>query len=148
MDGIACMLFGMYCAAVVPECTGLRVDDPWVREAPPKAEVMAAYMTLVNDSEAPIVLTGVASPSFRSAEFHRMSFEGEQMRMERLDELTVPAGGQFALEPGGPHIMLFTPDQRQRAGDKLSIRLQCGPGKIFVDAPVRKAGFSSGEIHE
>lgn len=147
MDGIACMLFGMYCAAVVPDCAGLRVDDPWVREAPPKAEVLAAYMTLVNDSDQPLVLTGVASPTFRNAEYHRMSFEGERMRMEQVDALTVPANGQLALEPGGYHIMLFTPDQRQRAGDIVPIRLQCGKGKTFVGAPVRKAGFSSGEAH-
>lgn len=147
MNELVCTLFGMYCAAVVQDCPGLRVEDPWVREAPPKAEVQAAYMTLVNDSDQELILTNVAAPQFANAEFHRMSFEGEQMRMEAQPTVTVPARGQLALEPGGYHVMLFKPDQRMRAGDTVHIRLQCGEGKNFIDAPVRKAGFIDSESH-
>lgn len=148
MNELACMLFGMYCAAVVQECPGLRVVDPWVREAPPGAEVQAGYMTLINDNKHEMILTGVVAPQFANAQFHRMWFEGDRMRMEEQDGLVIPAQGQLALEPGGYHLMLFKPDLRMRAGDIVPIRLQCGAGKSFIDAPVRKAGFLDSESHD
>ena len=144
MKAIACFLFGT-CTGVIDECPGLRVADAWVREAPPKTEVLAAYMTLVNEADAPLVLTSVASPVFRRAEFHRMWFEGDNMRMEQMDALTVPAKESLALEPGGTHVMLFGPEERPRAGDVISIRLQCGNGKAFVDATVRRVGVAGGQ---
>ena len=147
VNELACMLFGMSCAAVVQDCPGLRVVDPWVREAPPKAEVQAAYMTLINERDQELILTGVATPQYANAEFHRMWFEGDQMRMEAQPTLVVPAHEQLALEPGGYHLMLYKPDQRMRAGDTVHIRLQCGAGKSFIDAPVRKAGFADSESH-
>ncbi|HXG29880.1 MAG TPA: copper chaperone PCu(A)C [Nevskiales bacterium] len=147
VNEIACLLFGMNCAAVVPECAGLRVEDPWVREAPPGAEVQAAYMTLVNDGGRELILTGVAAPAFARAEFHRMWFEGDRMRMEPLPTLAVPAHGRVALEPGGDHVMLYKPDQRLRPGDTVHLRLQCGEGKTFVEAPVRRAGVAESESH-
>lgn len=147
MNELACMVFGMYCAAALQECPGLRVTDPWVREAPPNAEVQAGYMTLINDNDQELILTGVAAPQFANAEFHRMWFEGDRMRMEAQDTLVIPAQGQLALEPGGYHLMLHNPDWRMRAGDIVPIRLQCGAGKHFIDAPVRKAGFIDSESH-
>ncbi len=147
VNELACMLFGMSCAAVVQDCPGLRVTDPWVREAPPKAEVQAAYMTLINEGTQELILTNVAAPQYANAEFHRMWFEGDQMRMQAQPTLVIPAQGELALEPGGYHLMLINPDQRMRAGDTVHIRLQCGAGKSFVDAPVRKAGFVDSESH-
>lgn len=141
------MLFGMSCAGVLQDCPGLHVVDPWVREAPPGTQVQAAYMTLANDSDQELILTNVAAPQYANAEFHRMWFEGEQMRMEAQPTLVLPPRGQLALEPGGYHLMLFDPDQRMRAGDTVHIRLQCGTGRAFIDAPVRKAGFAESEPH-
>jgi copper(I)-binding protein len=145
VNELACMLFGMSCAAVMQDCPGLRVIDPWVREAPPGAKVQAAYMTLANDSEREMILTGVAAPQFSNAEFHRMWFEGDRMRMEAQATIAIPAQGQLAFEPGGYHVMLFNPDERMRVGDTVHIRLQCGAGRNFIDAPVRKAGFIESE---
>lgn len=141
MKALACFLFGA-CTGVVDECPGLRVEDAWVREAPPRTEVIAAYMTLFNDGDAPLVLGSVASPEFRRAEYHRMWFEGDSMRMEQMDSLTIPGKSALALEPGGTHIMLFGPDERPRAGDTVHIRLACGTGKAFVDATVRRVGVT------
>jgi len=147
LNELTCMLFGMSCAAVIQDCPNLRVEDPWVREAPPGTEVLSAYMTLVNDGEHELILTNVAAPQFANAEFHRMWFAGDRMRMEAQDTLIVPAHGQLALEPGGYHLMLFKPDRRMRAGDTVPIRLQCGEGRSFIEAPVRKASFIETESH-
>lgn len=147
VNELACMLFGMSCAGVLQDCPNLRVEDPWVREAPPNSDVQAAYMMLINDGDQELILTNVAAPQYANAEFHRMSFEGDQMRMEAQATVVVPARGQFALEPGGTHVMLIKPDQRMRAGDTVHIRLQCGAGRSFIDAPVRKAGFADSESH-
>lgn len=147
LNELACMLFGMSCAVAMQDCPGLRVADPWVREAPPNAEVQAGYMTLSNENDEDLILTSVAAPQYANAEFHRMWFEGDRMRMEGKSTLVVPAKGQLVLEPGGYHLMLFKPDQRMRAGETVHIRLQCGAGKKFVEAPVRKAGFIESAPH-
>jgi copper(I)-binding protein len=91
----------------------VQVEDAWVREAPPGARMLAAYLT-VNNS-------------------------GAVARMTHLDEIVIPAQGSVQLEPGGMHLMMPAPEARLSAGDRVPLVLIFADGnRLEVQAEVRK----------
>lgn len=123
--------------AVGGETVALRAQDAWIRAAPPGVSVLAGYLTLVNDSDRDIIITGASSPTFRIIEMHRSVSKGGMARMIEQEVLTVPAGGRLVLEPKGLHLMLMMPTAALRAGDTVKLSLQLGDGRsLYVKARV------------
>jgi len=117
----------------------LSVVDAWVLEAPPGMKVMAAYMTLKNNSDKVHELKGVSSPQFERVEMHRTIIENELARMVKQDSMTVNVGEVLKFEPGGSHLMLFNPKKPLTSGDEIDLSLILENGmKIDIKAYVRK----------
>jgi copper(I)-binding protein len=126
---------------------GIVVNDAWVREAPPVAKVLAAYLTIENHTDKDKVLTAVSSSSFDKIEIHKSMQKGGMATMEQQKQLTVPAQGKVALEPGSFHLMLFTPAKTLKAGDKVDFTLKFQNGSTMtITAPVKKA--TGGHHHD
>lgn len=118
----------------------LSISDAWVREAPPHAEISAAYLTLHNHSNRLLRLTQGSSPQFQKLEFHGSRIVNGQVRMRRMRELSIPAHGSLELKPGGDHLMLIKPLQALKAGDKIDLTLKSSDDQAFtVQAPIRNA---------
>ena len=127
--------------------TTLLVENAWVREGPPTAAVLGGFMHLRNSGEQPIRVTEVTSPAFGRVEMHRSIVENGTAKMIAQDSLTVPAGGELLLAPGGYHLMLYGPNQPVRAGQRLQLMLRTADGQeISVQAEVR-AGMGSTTDH-
>ena len=61
-------------------------------------------------------------------------------RMVRHDSLQIDAGSKLELKRGGPHLMLFNPVRRLRAGDTVEIELTLYNRQTFtITVPVKKA---------
>lgn len=117
----------------------IAVEAPWVREAPPGARVLGAYMTLVNGSDQADRLLSVSSPLAGEVEIHRMTVKNGMMDMEPISFLTVPARGEVKLQPGGLHLMIYGMKRDLKEGDRLPMELKFEhAGTITVDFPVRK----------
>ena len=117
----------------------LSVVDAWVLEAPPGMKVMAAYMTLKNNSENVHELKGVSSPQFERVEMHRTIIENEQAHMVKQDSMTVNVGEALKFEPGGSHLMLINPKKILKSGDEIDLSLILENGKkLNIKAHVRK----------
>ncbi len=130
------------------EDSGLTVADPWVREGPPNARVLAGYMMIENPSDRPETIVGASSPAFESIEFHRTVLEAGVARMVEQKRLQVPAGGRLALEPGGYHLMLMGAKGPLRAGDTVTVVLNLdGAREVRVEATVRKANHGGHNHH-
>jgi copper(I)-binding protein len=115
------------------------VENAWVREAPPGAQMMSAYMTLNNTGPDDIVLASVGSPAFTMVMLHKSVIVDGIARMSHQDELLIPAGGSVELKPGSFHLMMPAPDQRLRSGDRVEFNLIfAGGGTARVQADVRK----------
>ncbi len=106
----------------------LEITDAWAPEAPPN-RMMAGYMNLHNNGDAPIVLVAASSPLFGKVEIHSMTMNDGMMRMRKLDKLEIPAGGQAALAPGHNHLMLMKPQQQFRPGDLIPLSLVTSDGQ-------------------
>ncbi len=116
------------------------VVDAWVLEPPPGMKVMAAYMTLINNSENAFDLKEISSPQFEKVEMHRTVIENEQARMEKQAFMTVKGNGTLKFTPGASHLMLINPLRSFTKGDEIDLRLIFTNGKMMnIKAEVRKA---------
>jgi copper(I)-binding protein len=128
---------------------GMEVDDVWVREAPPNAKVMAAYMELENETDKKKVLVAVESNAFESVEIHRTEHSGDVARMIKQDKLEIPAGAEIEFKPGGLHLMLMGPKKPIKAGDHVEMTLVFEDGsKMAIHGEVRKGGHHDMMEHE
>jgi copper(I)-binding protein len=134
-------------------CGELTVGDAWVRLAPPNAPVMAGYLTLTTDSDESVMLTGASSGTFERVELHDMTHENGVMKMRKLDQIEVAAGGKVELAPGGMHLMLIGPKKAFVVGDSVEVTLRvCAEIDQVVSFVVREAapegGSHAGHEHQ
>jgi periplasmic copper chaperone A len=119
--------------------TGPVVKHAWVREAPPGASMMAAYLEIDNPGDRDMALVAVESPAFAHVMLHRSVTVDGVARMLHQDSIPVPAHGSLILEPGGYHLMMPAPDTRLVAGDKVEFVLRfADDSRVQVTAEVRK----------
>ena len=87
------------------------IENSWVRAAAPGTKVMAAYMTIENNSVKPIEMDieKIISKGFKKTEVHKSSLN-DMMTMEKIDALIIKPNESLVLEPGGLHFMLINPE--------------------------------------
>ncbi len=120
----------------------LRVEDAWIREAPPGATAMAGYATLRNTGDETVRLLAVQSAAFRNASVHETVISGGMSRMRELHDLEIAPGETVALQPGGRHLMLMDPRNPVALGDKVEILFLLADGtrvktefEVVADGP-------------
>lgn len=126
-------------AAPAAGASALRFAEPWIREAPPTAQVLGGYFELSNPTGAAVVLRGVSAPGFEEVQMHSLEeAEDGRMRMVRHETWTVPAQGTVRFAPGGNHLMLMRPTRPLKAEDTLPLTFDFGAsGKRVVSFTVR-----------
>jgi copper(I)-binding protein len=145
----SCMfLFCMFLFSSVANAaeSSLQLNGLWVREAPPSAKVLGAFLSIKNTGQKDRVLLSVEADGFEKVEVHKMEVHGKMTHMVLQKELLVPAGEAVLLEPGGYHLMLMRPDKSFRAGDSVSLRFKFKDGELVTQkAIVRKFKMSMGD---
>ncbi len=117
----------------------VQVEDAWVREAPPGARMLAAYLTVKNSGTEELMLVEVQSPAFNHIMLHKSEVVDGVARMIHLDDVVIPAGGSVHFEPGGLHLMMPAPETRLSAGDRVPLVLIFADGsRLEVQAEVRQ----------
>ena len=109
----------------------LEIENAWIAEAPPVSKVMAAYMTIENETGQTRKAVSLQCKAFNRAEFHRTVDKDGIARMEHQHTLTIEANAELKLEPGGYHIMLFNPSQPFKAGDATSCSMTFDDGSMI-----------------
>ena len=85
----------------------VEVHEAWVRPPNPAVDVAAAYLTLVNTADEPVMLMAVSSPHANIVEMHETKEVDGMASMQKVSSLRVPARGTVSLQPGGTHLMLI-----------------------------------------
>jgi copper(I)-binding protein len=117
----------------------IEITDAWVREAPPGARMLAAFMVIQNTGDQDAVLSGVDSPAFNHVMLHRSITVDGIARMQHEDDIRIPAGGTVKLEPGSFHLMMPAPESRLQAGDQVEFLLHFADDSCLrVTADVKK----------
>ena len=118
------------------------IENSWVRAAAPGTKVMAAYMTIVNNSVKPIEMDieKIISKGFKKTEVHKSSLN-DMMTMEKIDTLIIKPNESLALEPGGLHFMLINPEKVPEKNTAVEMLIFFKQGKetevVRIEAEVR-----------
>ncbi|MBF0588100.1 MAG: copper chaperone PCu(A)C [Magnetococcales bacterium] len=123
------------------------VHDPWIREAPPMVQTLAAYMTLENKGKQAVKLVKAASPAFAKVEVHQTIHKNNMAMMEQVHGLEIKPGEKVLLKPGGYHLMLIAPlsTQRLMAGQRTPVYLSFSDGsEKTIQAEVRRGVMMGG----
>jgi len=120
------------------------VHDAWVREAPPKTNVTAAYLTLYNHSLRVYTLARLSSPDFKRVEMHRTEQHDNMTKMLPVPQVILNSKDHIVFQPGGMHLMLIDPKKRFRVGDNITLTLfftdeGSTENSIEISLPVKKA---------
>ena len=136
---ILLVLFLFLLVPINIKASEISVTNPWIREAPPGTQMLAAYMRISNNSKHTIQLESAASIDFEAIEIHRTEIHEGMSHMTKQSGLQINSGENVLLEPGGYHLMLMNPKRNLQAGDKVELKLQFDKENIIdITAVVRK----------
>lgn len=111
----------------------------WIRVLPGTLPA-GAYVTLRNDGNQAVELTGAKSTSYEQVMLHQSSMSGGMSHMRGLESLAVPAHGQVVLAPAGYHLMLMHAIAPVAPGTLVRLTLEFSDGSSLpVDFRTRPA---------
>ena len=117
----------------------LYIEHPWSREMPPVAPTAAAYFVVHNKGSEADRLISVATPVAGKAEMHEHLHADGVMKMQQVQSVPIPAGGEAKFEPMGYHVMLFNLTQQAKDGERFPLTLTFEKaGKVDVEVAVQK----------
>ncbi|MDX1454505.1 MAG: copper chaperone PCu(A)C [Gammaproteobacteria bacterium] len=110
----------------------LRLDEAWLREAPPGVAVNGGYFLLCNDGKRVETLTDVSSERFSRIEMHETFDADGTASMRKTPSVTLDPGKCVRFEPNGRHLMLFDAEPRLAEGESVELRFAFASGKEIV----------------
>ena len=117
----------------------LRIDHPWSREMPPVAPTAAAYFVVYNDGAAADRLLGARTPLAARAELHEHLHVDGLMKMQQVQRVEIPAGGEAQFAPMAYHVMLFGLQRQLQDGERFPLTLRFEQaGEVEVDVAVQQ----------
>ena len=121
---------GLWMASGLAAAEGIRAEGAWARAMPPTADAGGGFVTLYNDTDAPVRLINAHNDRVDHMEIHTMTMEDGVMKMRRLpDGIEIPAQGKVELKPGGEHLMFIKPNPVMTAGETLKVELEFSTGE-------------------
>jgi hypothetical protein len=113
----------------------------------PGQQVAIAYLSLDNHSVAPITLTRITSPQFKSVAMHATIVDDGVAGMQSLDSITIAENSRVDFDVGGRHLMLMSPRETLRAGDEVTLEFHYGEsGVLQLNAKMQSRGTGNGEL--
>ncbi|HEX8595465.1 MAG TPA: copper chaperone PCu(A)C [Pseudomonas sp.] len=85
----------------------LNITQPWSMELPPNAPTVAAYFVIHNSGQQADRLLSVQTPIAGAAQLHEHVHANGMMKMQQVQVVEIPAGGEATFEPMGYHVMLL-----------------------------------------
>ena len=123
------LVVGAWAAGSAP----LQVADAWIRWLP-GAVPAGGYLTLINQGDTAVTLTGASSDDFGSVSLHQSRKQGGVSSMRPVDEITVKPHSKLVLADEGYHLMLMEPKKTLSPGDRVVITLHFSDGRA-IPAP-------------
>ncbi len=119
------------CLVVNAHAGTVLISDARIHASPPTIRVLAGYMHIKNVSASEQTITGMASTQFQSVEIHKTEIRDDVARMLKQESLTLQAGEEVLLEPGGMHLMFINPAANLKSGDQVDLTLTLHNGETI-----------------
>jgi copper(I)-binding protein len=119
---------------------GVSITDARLVLPAVKGNPGAVYFTVHNDSSNPETISGAAVKGAKSAMIHRSAMAYGVASMDMVPQVTVPASGTLAFEPGGLHVMAMELDDSLAKGGTAEVSLTFGSNRADFPAEILAAG--------
>lgn len=130
----------------------LHIEHPWSRAMPPVAPTAATYFVVHNKGAEADRLLSVSTAHAGKAELHEHIHADGLMKMQQVQSVVIPAGGEVKFAPMGYHVMLFNVQQQAKDGERFALTLtfeKAGQLEVQVDVhnDAPSAVSMQGEAH-
>lgn len=105
-------------------------------------DTASAYFTIKNNGDTDDALVAASAPVADMVSLHEVVTQGAQSKMQPVDKIDVPAGGEVKLEPGGLHVMLEELTQELKEGDSYTLTLEFQSG-LTMDVEITVESYTS-----
>ena len=137
--GLSLMLPALLVQAHDYSVGNLHIEHPWSREMPAVAPTAAAYFVVHNKGSDADRLLSASTPVAGKAELHEHIHADGLMKMQQVQNVEIPAGGEVKFEPMGYHVMLFNLKQQAKDGERFPLTLTFEKaGAVEVEIAVHK----------
>ncbi len=130
-------------ALAVALCAGVasadvRISDGWLRAVPPVSPTMAGYLTVTNEGDTSVNITGARSEIAGHTMLHSMkTLDDGTRKMGHLHHVMLAPGESFSFSPGGDHLMLMKLQRVPQPGESVTVCLTQAEGEaICAGLPV------------
>lgn len=130
-------------ALAVALCAGVasadvRISDGWLRAVPPVSPTMAGYLTVTNEGDTSVNITGARSEIAGHAMLHSMkTLDDGTRKMGHLHHVMLAPGESFSFSAGGDHLMLMKLQRVPQPGESVTVCLTQAEGEaICAGLPV------------
>lgn len=135
------------------KASAVSISEPWARGTVGSDDpsMSAAFMLIDNNGDEDVVLQSVASTVAERTELHEMAMVDGDMVMRRVegDGITIEAGGDMLLQPGGYHVMLMDLTEELVPGTEIELTLSFSDGSTqTITVPVKEFTEEEGHYHE
>lgn len=115
----------------------LKVADAYMPQ-PVTQDMAGAFFTVKNSGGTADKLTSVTSDLAKDITLHKTVGN----KMEQVNSLAIPAGGELTLDRGGNHLMFMGLKNKPAEGDKVTIELHFATAEpIKVEVPVKAVNY-------
>lgn len=110
----------------------IHADGMWLRETIPGQPNGAGFGVLMNHGDDDRMLVGASSDVAADVEIHQHVHDGDELRMEQMAALTIPAHSSVELQPGGYHLMFMELNEPFQTGDEHEVTLIFADGETEI----------------
>ncbi len=130
-------------AGILNAGSSVVVEDAWLRQAPPDAQVLAGYMSVENMSKKGMIISSLKSNDFAAIVIHDTNMQDGMARMREKGNLEIEGRMRVELMPGGIHLMFMSPKRQLKAGDRVEVEMRFDNGTIVPVTFVVKRGTAN-----
>lgn len=119
----------------------ITATDPWGKATTAEMSNMTGlFMTLNNATDHDLTIVAATSTITNDVEVHEMAMvDGEMVMQEVQDGIVIPAGGSFALAPGGHHFMFMGLTDSLEPGDIVDLTIEFDDGtSVTINPEIRE----------
>lgn len=107
------------------------VETPWALPTIGDMHNSAAYFTITNKGDKPVVLRSAHSPIAEHVELHANVMDADVIRMRHVPSADIAPGESLYLRPGAHHLMVMGLKQPLNVGDILPVTLEFEGGQTL-----------------
>ena len=113
-----------------------QISDARIVQPPPGAKVAAAYFTINNPTDQPLIITGASSNSIPKVSIHLSAVVDDVAKMMEQESVTVAAGQSLEFKHGSYHLMLMGLTSPLAPGTSITFEVQTSVGPLPLEIPI------------